>query len=321
MIRAIERATGDEFKAKKIEGGFEVYTLAGEKYKKLKDSTFKRYFKVTGDMVTEEKSQEATQEEPKTEEKTTKKEKSSKKQKEAPKTEEPKVELDDVTRANLIDKIKKILNLGKDNPSVEEGTSAILKAQKLMAKYNIHEDEVTLEEVKDEITEDIVNLKHDSHLHSWYKHLAVTVAKNFRVKTYLDGRKDIVFRGYTDDTKIATEVYRYLYTLGARLAHQACVEARKETGGSAKGVYNSFVMGYLEGIEEALNEQCTALMIIIPKEVEEEYAKFSKSFETKKVTVRGKKNQTYEDGKVEGKNAVKSRQLTDKKNKKGKEVA
>ena len=44
MIRTIERATGNEFQAKRIEGGYKVYTLAGEPYKKLKESTFKRYF-------------------------------------------------------------------------------------------------------------------------------------------------------------------------------------------------------------------------------------------------------------------------------------
>lgn len=287
MMRAIERATGTEYQVKAIEGGFEVYTLEGEKYKKLKESTFKRNFKVI-----KEKAEKVTKSQPKP---------------------EPKVELEGEDRENMIEKIKKVLNLSKNNPSEEEGMAAALQAQKLMAKYNIHEDEVTLEEIKEEIGESLVEFKHNAHLFAWYKTLASTVARNFRVKTYLDENKDVVFRGFQEDTRVAAEVYKYLYTLGNKLAGEAYAKNREETG-SGKGAYNSFIVGYLEGIESTLGEQCTALMLVTPKVVEEDYEVFrAANLQSKKTTITGKKNQIYEDGLNEGRQAVKSRQLKDKK--------
>lgn len=283
MINAIERATGKEFKANKIEGGYEVFTLEGEKYKKLKDSTFKKYFKPA------EKAEEKTQE-----------------------AEEPVEEVSEEKRAKMIDKIKKILKLAQDNPSMEEGLAAALQAQKLMHKYSIHKEDVELEEIKDEITSIFSEQKHDSQLHAWRKHLAMIVAKNFRCKCYMSGQ-DVVFRGYKADAEIALEVYMNLYTIGDKLGSKAYKEQLAETG-SGKGAYNSFILGFLKGIEEGLGEQCTALMIIVPKEVEEEYTEFSKNFKKSRgMAVHGVNGQLYEKGRREGKAAVKSRQLEDKK--------
>lgn len=343
MIRTMERATGNEYTAKKIEGGYEILTETGERYKKLKDSTFKRYFKVLGEAAAEPKAEEpevteddydepeqetveeeveepteeAEEEEaPAEEPKKSKKQKSEKKHK----SEQPVVELEGVTRENMIEKIKKMLNLSQNNPSEEEGLAAALHAQKLMAKYNIHEDEVTLEEIEeDEIDSIEAPLKDDSSLHTWRKNLGLVVSKNFRVKCYMSG-KDVVFRGFVEDVKVAVEVFTYLYTLGNKLGSKKYHDQLKETG-SAKGVYNSFVMGFLKGVEEALNEQCTSLMLVTPKAVEEEFKAFAaENFKGKGQKALGsfRGGEFYEQGKVEGKAAVKSKQLDTKKNKGGK---
>ena len=42
----------------------------------------------------------------------------------------------------IIEKVKKILELSKNNPSAEEAESAALKAQKLMAEYHISMAEI-----------------------------------------------------------------------------------------------------------------------------------------------------------------------------------
>lgn len=341
MIRTMERATGNEYTAKKIEGGYEILTETGERYKKLKDSTFKRYFKVLGEAATEPKAEETevteadydepeqetveeeveeptedAEEEAPAEEPKKSKKKSEKKQK----SEQPVIELEGVTRENMIEKIKKMLNLSQNNPSEAEGLAAALHAQKLMAKYNIHEDEVTLEEIKeDEIDSISAPLKDDSSLHTWRKNLGLVVAKNFRVKCYMTG-KDVVFRGFVEDVKVAVEVFTYLYALGNKLGSKKYHDQLKETG-SAKGVYNSFVMGFLKGVEEALNEQCTALMLVTPKAVEEEFKAFAaENFKGKGQKALGsfRGGEFYEQGKIEGKAAVKSKQLDTKKNKGGK---
>ena len=327
MIRAIEKATGVKYKVKEIEGGFEVYTLEGEKYKKLKESTFKRYYKI---VKAEEKATETVDEpitdadfdepepkaEPKKEKKEHKEKKETKKEKQV-KESEPVVELNEEDREGMVAKIRKILNLSKNNPSVEEGMAAALQAQKLMAKYRINEDEVTLEKIEDDIVSLYTNQKHNAHLRGWRKTLATIIAKNFRCNAYMDG-KDIVFRGFKTDAEVALDTYNYLYSIGNRLASKKRREEKAEKG-SGKGAHASFIYGYLQGIEESLGEQCTALMLIIPKKVADEYEEFkAANLETKKTVAKFSKNKNFEEGLSEGKAVVKSRQLDDKKSGKSK---
>lgn len=273
MMKVIEKATGVEMRAKEIEGGYQVYTLDGEKYKKLRESTFKKYFK----RLTEEQS------EPVSEEK----------------------------RKKMIDKIKKMLALSENNPSEEEALSAALQAHKMMVKYNIHEEEVSFEEIKKDIKSVFSEQKHNSNLHKWRRQLAAVVAEAFRCKCYIHGR-DIVFRGYEDDAQLALDVYLMLYNVGDKLGSKAYTTQLKNSG-SGSGAYNSFVVGFLHGVQDAFYEQCTALMVVIPKEVEEEWNDFSAHMKTaKKIRYTIINRDLYEEGYSEGKRAVKSREIEDK---------
>ena len=273
MISVIERATGIEMRAEAIDGGYQVFTMDGEKYKKLRESTFKKYFKV------------ATEEQPKAQEVSAEK------------------------REKMIEKIKKMMALAENNPSEEEALSAALQAHKLMMKYNIHESEVTLEEVKEDIVSIFSEQKHNSSLHKWRKQLGAIVARAFRCKCYISG-KDVVFRGYKDDAQLALDVYLMLYTVGDRLGSKAYTEQLAETG-SGKGAYNSFVVGFLYGVRDAFDEQCTALMVITPKEVEDDWESFSAHMKTSKTSFTVVDRELYEKGYAEGKQAVKSRAIED----------
>ena len=273
MMNVIERATGIEMRAEEIEGGYQVYTMDGEKYKKLRESTFKKYFKAA------EENKKADNDQPISEEK----------------------------REKMIEKIKKMMALAENNPSEEEALAAALQAHKLMAKYNIHEDEVSLEEVKEDITSIFTEQKHDSNLHKWRKQLGAVVAKSFRCKCYISG-KDVVFRGYREDAQIALEVYLMLYNVGDKLGSEAYKSKLKEDG-TGKGAYNSFVVGFLHGVNDSFNEQCKALMIVTPKEVEEEWKQFSAGFKSSKSHLSVVDANLYKKGYTEGKNAVKSRAI------------
>lgn len=301
MNRVIERATGIEFQAEVIEGGFQVYTMDGEKYKKLKTSTFKKYFKM---VATAEETEDEAQEEESTEEEKA----------EETKAEEPQVheELSDEKREKMIEKIKKMMALAENNPSEEEALSAALQAHKLMVKYNIHEEDVSLEEVKDEITSIFSEQKHNAHLMAWRKQLGAVVAKAFRCKCYISGQ-DVVFRGYKDDAQLALEVYLMLYTIGDKLGSKGYAQQMEEEG-TGKGAYNSVTLGFLRGVNDAFGEQCTALMVVTPKEVEEEWNDFSKDFKTSKSHIRVSEinGKLYKEGYAEGKAAVKSRGLEEK---------
>lgn len=323
FIKVIEKATGVEYRAEAIEGGFQVYLLSGEAYKKLRESTFKKYFKPVKneEAATDSKKQEApVNPEPEVKAAEAEQQPKAKAEKKASKEkateQEAKKELSPEEREKMIEKVKKILALAENNPSQEEALSAALQAQRLMAKYNIHEDDVELDEIKEnEIDSVFSEQKHDSSFHSWRKQLATVVAKNFRCKCYLR-RGDVVFRGFKADAEIALEVYLTLYAIGDKLGSQKYKEELARTG-SGKGVYTSFTLGFVLGVEEALNQQCTALLVITPKAVEEEWEQFSAGFGKSKATsTRVNNYDAFSSGKTEGKAAVTSRGIeTTKKNK------
>lgn len=273
MMKVIERATEIEMTAEAIEGGYQVYNTDGEKYKKLRESTFKKYFKAVEVIKKESKTEEVSAEK----------------------------------REKMIEKVKKMMALAENNPSEEEALSAALQAHKLMAKYNIHEDEVSLEEVQEEIVSIFSEQKHGCHLMAWRKQLGATVAKAFRCKCYISGQ-DVVFRGYREDAQLALDVYLMLYTVGDKLGSKAYHEKIEETG-TGKGAYNSMTVGFLCGVRDAFNEQCTALMVVTPKEVEEDWDKFSANFKTSKSNLKVLDGALYHKGYAEGKQAVKSRAI------------
>lgn len=282
-MKAIERETGKTFEVKQIEGGYEIYTADGELYKRVKDSTFKRYFKVEKTEKVEEK--KATTQPEAAEEITAEK------------------------KQQMIEKVKKLMALAENNPSQEEAISAALMAHKIMAKYNIHEDE-TLEELTDD-TIDCSIAEQPSGLMGWRKALAVVVSKAYRCKVFCRG-SNVVFRGYKDDADIARDVYLMLFEVGHKISKKTETKARSEKG-TAKGVYTSVATGFVKGVSDALNKQCTALMVITPKAVEEDWEEFSKNMKTgRRTNLYTNNSEFYDIGYKKGKETVEARQLEDK---------
>lgn len=67
-----------------------------------------------------------------------------------------------------------------------------------------------------------------------------------------------------------------------------------------RGIKNAFLNGYLIGIKESLEKQCTALMIVVPKKVEEKYIDRTSSFHSFSSSFRIRINQEGERAKEEG---------------------
>lgn len=203
----------------------------------------------------------------------------------------------------VIDRIKKLLALSGNNTSASEAESAALMAQKLMAQYDISISQVDDIVVNEEI--DTTEF-HVGAGKKWKLNLASVVARNFKCKVFKVGNESIVFYGFKTDTIIAKEVYEFLFKTGNRLATQAAAEYR-EKWGTAKGIYNSFVMGFLAGVKSKLDEQCLALMIVTPKEVEDKYKKFTKENGMRDSRARLSSSnfnqRTYDNGYREGQNA------------------
>lgn len=165
----------------------------------------------------------------------------------------------------MLDRVRKLLALAGNNPSEEEAISASLKAQELIAKYNL--DLTDLEKVELEIGTSEFYTGVDK---SWKYGLASVVANNFRVCCYWLGKRTVVFYGYKQDTEVASMTYEYLFKTGEKGARAACRKAVKEYG-TETGVYYSYTRGFTSGVQSALEAQSTALMVITPPEVKESY--------------------------------------------------
>lgn len=209
---------------------------------------------------------------------------------------------------SVIETIKKLFALSKNNPSKEEAISAILKAQELMAKHDISLAEVESADSDkeiEEIAEECVNVP----AKKWKYTIAQIVADNFRVKFFMHGKSTFVFYGHKTDAVIASETFKYLFAIGDKLGSKMYREA-KATRGWADNVYNSCVMGFCQGVREALAEQSKALMVIIPEDVKEAYAERSRGFKVSHTSApRAYNGEAFSKGRTHGYNAMKRNAL------------
>lgn len=165
----------------------------------------------------------------------------------------------------LIDKIHKLLelsNISKNN-SESEAYAALLKAQELMAKYHLE-----LSDVYNSKTEDIIKISCEHNYDYKFRYaLAGIIAKNFRVKAYVS------------DAYAAKQAFEFAYRLivrnGERLRNQAY-----SNGLPTKYVFNSYAVGFLEGMEKAFDAQCETLQIITPIEISNNFETLSTEWST-----------------------------------------
>ena len=217
----------------------------------------------------------------------------------------------DVDMEKIISKITKLLALSdlEKNPSEAEAISASLAAQRLLAKYNLSMVDVTGErDPAEEIEQVIADVGTGK---KWKYSLANAVANNYACKTFSQGSDKLVFYGYKADILIARRVYIYLFKVGNRIASQYVKKYRETICYDAKGIYNSFVSGFVNGVKKELEKQCTALALIVQPEVQESWDIFSAAMETKNWNMSCNSIEAYEEGFVEGKRALNAQYLED----------
>lgn len=210
---------------------------------------------------------------------------------------------------NVVDKIKRLLALsdkGK-NTSDHEAEAALLKAHELMAKYNI-----SVETTKGEIE---IAYVHEQAKSKWNmgfrKPLAVIISKNFRCECYLTGSQGAVtFFGRESDAKIARQVFEFAYDFALREGNRH-YNKNYQMGLETRGVFNSYVKGFLTGLKQKLDEQSTALMVVTPPDVVEKFEEMTKSFARSKGGMQeGRLNAAaYLAGIQDGKNIMGQKQL------------
>lgn len=217
----------------------------------------------------------------------------------------------DVDMEKIISKITKLLALSdlERNPSESEAVSASLAAQRLLAKYNLSMVDVIGEhDPAEEIEQVIADVGTGKN---WKYRLADVVANNYACKTFSQGSDKLVFYGYKADILIARRVYIYLFKVGNRLANQYVKKYRETISYDTRGIYNSFVSGFINGVEKELEKQCTALALIVQPEVQESWDIFSAVMRTRSWNIMSNNPEAYEEGFVEGKRALNAQYLED----------
>ena len=212
-----------------------------------------------------------------------------------------------MTEDKILNKIRNLFALAGNNPSEHEAAAAALKAQELMAKYHIDMAQVD-ETAKAEFFSAVCTDSGTHEVKKWRFALAPVIAKNFCCKVYASG-KSIVFFGYKKDAEIAKEVFGFLYSVGSKGAIR-CYNARRKEGRSTKGIMNAYLNGFVDGINREFEKQCTALIVVTPKEVETEFANMSAGWKSKQCRISASRDSgVYFQGVTDGRDAIKSRRL------------
>lgn len=172
-----------------------------------------------------------------------------------------------MTRESIIEKIKNLLELSANNSNENEAKSAMLMAQKLMAKHDISSD--ALDTQSSEI-EDIIEVSPE---HKWdagfRKPLACIISENYKCKCFMRGNQ-VIFIGHESDAIIARAAFEFAYKFIQRRGN-ALYEQYRNNGMTTRGVFNSYAVGFLKGLREVLEAQSTALMIVVPQDVVDEF--------------------------------------------------
>ena len=179
-----------------------------------------------------------------------------------------------------------------------------------MAKYNVHMENLEKDEPEEKIAKKVFDGSDYAGNRKWRPILARTIAQNFRCKYYLS-LDCIVFYGYENDAEIALNVFKMLISVGTKLSQKEYYE-RKKNGLSTKGVMNAFLLGFCEGVKEVLDKQCTALMIVTPKKVEEDFQAMisGDGWKTKTTKISSNRDSDIRNrGRIAGREAISSRRI------------
>lgn len=203
----------------------------------------------------------------------------------------------------MMEKVQKLLALAGNNPSEQEAKAAAMKAQKLIAQYNLDLSALSSEEV---IQYKLLKAEHPNNNNGYRGQLAAILAPNFRCKAIYLGT-DIHFFGREGDVDTCVGVFNYLYkTMRTNGCRQERI-ARKE-GRSAHGVANCYWAGFMRGLKDELGAQSKALAIIVPEDVKDKFTeKFPHTGVNNHMGVRhtGYDKSAFDTGYTDGRNSMK----------------
>lgn len=153
-------------------------------------------------------------------------------------------------KEKIIDKIRKLLELSKNNPNKEEAILALTKARELMFKHN-----VDIENIKKDDTnyfEKIVQLK---KWKNWILFFLMYLNDAFGTfSLYNQYTKKVYFYGEKEKVLGVSEIFEFLFEVADYLAMKEYRKYLKEYG-TGKGIYLSYILGFINGVNNALEKQ------------------------------------------------------------------
>lgn len=188
----------------------------------------------------------------------------------------------------IINKIRNLMELANDKND-EESQSALLLAQKLMAKHKVEEKDLQdLKSVQEVLESNLFDYRSKVPWHELK--LAYIISNNFLVQAFTSKKfshwstkakamhnETIVFVGFPEDVELAESLYNL--ALEAMLHHNWKYIARYYDGIArdrklTNNLKKSYLTGFLNGLDDKFEEQrkylqkSTALVIQTPKEVD-----------------------------------------------------
>lgn len=171
-------------------------------------------------------------------------------------------------------KIAKCLSLA-NSPEQEEAKAALLMARKLMVKHKL-----TMEEIKERETQELIKQLVNAHYTRMSDIWAGTLAKiiadhhccvTYSAREYGGKTYTIGFAGFEDDFRVCQKVYQYAYDF-VKVEADRIVKNTDLSNTDRRLAKNSYGMGFCRGLKEAYEEQDRkneewGLVLVTPEQV------------------------------------------------------
>ena len=204
----------------------------------------------------------------------------------------------------IIEKIKNLVELAQDNPSDEEGQTALLMAQRLMLKHGVSLSQVELHQTENKFETGEAVGRSASVLRWWEKDLSVVISTNFRCYVIQERNRVtktsyLMFFGEKQDAEMAAKVYD-----AALMFLRYRIDRLPDKSPAYK---NSYIQGFILSLGKRFEKQVeeSGLMVMPKKEVLEDLHKRFQNLGKAKTErpQHGFDSEAFEEGKNHGNNA------------------
>ena len=213
----------------------------------------------------------------------------------------------------IADKIQHLLDKTVANGATEEeAQTALLLAQKLMAKYNIAANELNTGDKPIEYSFEACKVKANPRS----KWMSMIVANSFAVRVILcnDGKASrIYYFGHKANVTAAKSALEFAHKVMEKGMTKACrAKGLEPSEAGASMIYNAYAKGFISALKEAMDAQTVALAVVVPEDVNKAFdEKFPDRRKGKSTSMKMGHNEweAFEAGRKDGSQVMNKRSL------------